>query len=159
MVSIHTLSLNASSYKPTVTHTRPLVSGICSKAVSSSLKVVQTDQCPCTLHEKLLHHSHGWNFQCNGNINEGNSTCFCNKLIDKRTALKKKVAGLLHKIVGRSDMRNSGVRSVLLCGCYKSTVKNCGSSYKYDNKTSNRLHITNLKAAEMAEKLNIQLNW
>lgn len=75
-----------------VTHTRPLVSGICSKAVPSSLKVVQTDQCPCVLHEKLLHHRYGSNLQYNGNINEDNSTCFWklfNKLIDKRTALKK----------------------------------------------------------------------
>lgn len=48
-------------------------------------------------------------------------------------------------------MGNSGVRGVLLHGCYKSTVKNCGSSYKDHNETFNTLHLTNLKAAEMAE--------
>lgn len=78
------------------------------------------------------------------------ANCSINLLI-KELHLKKKVAGLLHKIVGRLSMGNSGVRGVLLRGCYRSTVKNCGSSYKYDNKTFNTLHLTNLKAIEMEE--------
>lgn len=112
----HFLSLTTSSYRPMAIHTRPVVSGICSRAVSSSLKAVKTDQCPCISREKMLHYSYGWNFHYNGNINEGNSTCFCkifNKPMDKRTTKKKKVALLLllHKIVGKQIRQKNSEQS------------------------------------------------
>jgi len=65
---------------------------------------------------------------------------------------KKKVAFLLHKIVGKQIRQgNSGLRGVLLIVRCKNTVKNCGSSYKDHNETFNTLHLTDLKAAKMAE--------